>query len=85
MLSTDGVNFEFAPDVKAYSRTISFADGTSETAFHLERPNTTFKNGKPLFFCAAYGVDGAELSKNGNPQFDTMTMSKTLVILLESD
>ena len=83
MLSKDGVHFEFAPERKAYSRTVRFADGTEKLAYHFERPNIAMKNGKPYFICAAYGEDGAEMPTGGNPSFDAMSMSKTLIIPLK--
>lgn len=85
MVSRDSVDFDFAPDRKAYSRAVRFTDGTEVTAYHLERPNITFKDGKPLFISAAYGEDGAELPPNGSPNFDRMTMSKTLILPLAQD
>lgn len=82
MISKDGVNFVLADEKKAYSRTVRFVDGTEEVAFHLERPNITFKDGKPYFISFAYGVGGGVLPQNGNSDFDSMTMSKTLIIPL---
>ena len=85
MLSRDGIHFEPAEDIQAYSRTLRFQDGTKKTAFHLERPNIMFKNGHPAFICAAYGVEGAPLPPFGNPNFDTMVRTKTLIIPLQMD
>ncbi len=84
MLSKDGVHFEFSSEIKAYSRTVKFAGGEEKVAFHLERPNITMKDGKPFFISFAYGVDGGDPVPFGNPGFDVMTMSKTLIIPLKS-
>lgn len=83
MVSKDGVNFELAEDVKAYSRTIKFLDGTEKLAYHLERPNITMKEGKPFFMSAAYGIDGGETVQGGHANFAVMKKAKTLIIPLE--
>lgn len=95
MVSKDGINFEPAKERKSYSRTVRFADGTEEVAFHLERPNMMIKDGKPFMMCFAYATASEEYIKNINnlhatiddpdDDFAGMEMSKTLIIPLETE
>ena len=83
LVSPDGIAWEYAEPMQAYSRTIRLMedDGSirEETAYHLERPNLTFEDGKPIFMTAAYGADGGEVQPFGG-KFDVMRESRTLVI-----
>lgn len=45
--SKDGIEWALTEDPKAYSRTVSFSDGTSRTQHKLERPQVLVQNGKP--------------------------------------
>ena len=81
LISSDGLNWEYAPQPHAYTRTLSFTDGQKRLAYHLERPNLTIEDGIPRFMCAAYGKDGGEVQPHcGN--FDRMSESMTIVIPL---
>lgn len=92
MVSEDGVNFKPANETKSYSRRVKFKDGTEETAFHLERPNIMFKDGKPFMMCFAYATASDKYINNINTlhatiddpddDFAGMEMSKTLIIPL---
>ena len=86
LLSADGLSWDFAPERKAYSRNLKLigSDGSvSESlVYHLERPNITFEDGKPLFLTAAYGIDGGEVQPHGG-NFAVMSDSRTLIIPLK--
>jgi hypothetical protein len=53
--SKDGVDWSLPAEAKAYSRTVSFADGTTRTQTKLERPQVLVRDGKPthIFFATA--------------------------------
>lgn len=53
--SKDGVDWSLPAEPKAYSRAVSFADGTTRTQEKLERPQVLVQNGKPthIFFATA--------------------------------
>ena len=78
-MSEDGVDWDYAPQRLAYSRTLSFADGTSHEVYHLERPNILFDGGRPVGLAAAYGTAGGEKQPYGG-KFDEMRDSRTIVI-----
>lgn len=81
LISRDGLDWEYAPQPHAYTRTLEFTDGQKRLAYHLERPNLTIEDGIPRFMCAAYGKDGGEVQPHcGN--FDRMSESMTIVIPL---
>ena len=50
--SKDGISWRISVEPKAYSRTITLDDGTTQTMKKLERPQVLIKNGKPthVFF-----------------------------------
>jgi len=54
-LSTDGVKWELANPVKAYSRKITWDDGTTTLQANFERPFLLFEDGKPTHLFAATG------------------------------
>ncbi len=51
--SPDAVNWEVAPQSKAYSRTVTWDDGEQTTLSKLERPQILFEQGKPAMLFAA--------------------------------
>lgn len=53
--SKDGINWELAPKPKAWTRTLTWDDGTTSTQGQLERPFILFENGRPAFLFAATG------------------------------
>lgn len=81
LLSENGIDWEYAPNRTAYSRTLRFTDGSVREAYHLERPNLILENGSPIAIAAAYGVDGGVLQPFGG-NFEVMKDSKTIVIPL---
>ena len=87
-VSPDGIHWDYAADRHAYTRLVKFTDGTEREVYHLERPNITFIDGGehgriPAFFSAAYGKDGGKKQPGGG-SFDVMSMSKTIVIPLDT-
>lgn len=58
--STDGLNWALSENPRAYSRTIVWDDGTTQTMGNLERPFLLFQDGQPthLFAAAADGSGG---------------------------
>ena len=50
--SKDGISWQISDEPKAYSRTITLNDGSTETMKKLERPQVLIENGKPthVFF-----------------------------------
>jgi hypothetical protein len=72
--SADGVRWELAERPKAWSRTLRFDDGTSQTMGQLERPFLLIENGRPTFLFAAAG--------DGPGGFANMTTSFNLAIPL---
>lgn len=54
-LSEDGVEWRLAPQVKAWSRHVTFDDGTSKVLGQFERPFIFFENGRPAFLFGASG------------------------------
>ncbi|MCU6707515.1 glycoside hydrolase family protein [Paenibacillus sp. J5C_2022] len=68
-LSRDGLHWELSSAPHAYSRTISWDDGTVRTMGSLERPFLLFQDGKPTHLFAATadgpgGFDRAERTWN---------------------
>lgn len=59
-LSRDGIDWQLAPEPKAYSRKVVHSDGTSSTLGCLERPQLLIEEGVPthLFLAAADGPGG---------------------------
>lgn len=55
-VSDDGLHFELAEPVKAYSRRIRWDDGTSTEFTHVERPSLLIENGKPVCLYVAAGL-----------------------------
>lgn len=53
LYSKDALSWEFCTPKKAYSRTITWDDGVSQTMGQLERPFLLFENGEPKYFYAA--------------------------------
>jgi len=53
--SKDGIHWVLPKDPKAYSRTITFSDGTKRTQTKLERPQVLVQDGTPthIFFATA--------------------------------
>jgi hypothetical protein len=74
-VSADGEHWELAEEPKAWSRTLSFADGSRRTLGQLERPFILFERGRPIFLFAAAG--------DGPGGFANMTTSFNLAIPLE--
>jgi hypothetical protein len=73
-LSSDGDHWKLAPKPKAWSRTLTFDDGKTETMGQLERPFILFENGRPAFLFGAVG--------DGPGGFDKMTTSGNIAIPL---
>jgi hypothetical protein len=74
VISNDGVRWELAKQPKAWSRTIRWDDGTTQTMGQLERPFLLMENGRPAFLFAATG--------NGPGGFQNMTESYNIAIPL---
>lgn len=57
--SNDCIHWEIAKDPKAYSRKVTWEDGSSTVQCNLERPNLLFQNGVPthLFFATGKGKE----------------------------
>lgn len=55
-VSSDGLHFDLADPVKAYSLRVRWDDGSATTQAHLERPSLLIENGKPVCLYAATGV-----------------------------
>lgn len=72
--SKDGVRWELAKDPKAWTRTLRWDDGSTQTMGQLERPFLLIDNGRPIFLFAASG--------NGPGGFQNMTESYNLAIPL---
>ena len=53
LLSRDGIEWSFAPQVKAWSRTVASEDGTTTTQASIERPYILFEGGRPAYLFAA--------------------------------
>ncbi|MCU7552863.1 glycoside hydrolase family protein [Chitinophagaceae bacterium LB-8] len=60
--SKDAIHWTIDPSPKAYSRTLRWDDGTTETMGQLERPFIFFQNRQPayLFFATMDGLGGFE-------------------------
>lgn len=60
--SKDGINWKLDPHPRAYSRTITWSDGSQQIMGQLERPFILFEGGKPrcLFFATMDGKGGFE-------------------------
>ena len=74
-LSEDGIHWRLAPRPKAYSRTIRWDDGTTQTMGQLERPCLLIENGRPAYLFAACG--------DGPGGFANMTTSWNIAIPLD--
>lgn len=68
-VSPDGETWKLAAKPKAWTRTLTFDDGKTETLGQLERPFILFENGRPAYLIGAVG-DGpggfANMTKSGN-------------------
>lgn len=68
-VSSDGETWTLAAKPKAWTRTLTFDDGKTETMGQLERPFILFENGRPAYLIGAVG-DGpggfANMTKSGN-------------------
>lgn len=73
-VSRDGEHWTLAAKPKAWSRTLTFDDGKTETMGQLERPFILFENGRPAFLFGAVG--------DGPGGFDKMTESHNIAIPL---
>lgn len=73
-VSRDGIDWKLADTPKAYSRTIRWSDGATQTMGQLERPFVLFENGRPAFLFAAAG--------DGPGGFANMTESFNLALPL---
>ncbi len=76
-LSEDGLNWRLADQPKAWSRRITWSDGTEQVLGQLERPFVLMENGRPAWLYAACG--------DGPGGFSRMTSSFTLCIPLVQD
>ena len=74
--SRDGLTWKLGATPKAYSRTVRFSDGTTQTLGQLERPYVLFEDGRPTFLFGAAG--------DGPGGFANMTTSFNLAIPLQS-
>jgi hypothetical protein len=63
-LSEDGMDWELAPEPKAYSRRVCWDDGRETVQGHLERPQVLVQDGVPTHLFLATG--------DGPPGFDAM-------------
>jgi len=72
--STDGTDWTLADPPKAWSRTLRFDDGRTQTMGQLERPFLLIENGRPTFLFAAAG--------DGPGGFAHMTESFNLAVPL---
>jgi len=52
-MSTDGIDWELAPNVHSYSKQIAWADGVTEEIHRMERPQLLIENGRPVCFYTA--------------------------------
>lgn len=53
LISPDGMEWQAAPHIKAWSRTILWDDGTTTTQGSIERPFILFQSGAPSYLFAA--------------------------------
>lgn len=74
VVSADGEHWTLAAHPKAWTRTLTFDDGKTETMGQLERPFILFENGRPAFLFGAVG--------DGPGGFDKMTNSGNIAIPL---
>ncbi len=74
--SKDGVTWALGPRPKAWSRTLRFDDGQTQTMGQLERPFLLIENGRPAWMFAAAG--------DGPGGFANMTTSFNLAIPLSA-
>jgi hypothetical protein len=75
-ISKDGVKWELATQPKAWTRTLRWDDGTTQTMGQLERPFLLIENGRPTHLFAASG--------DGPGGFANMTRSFNVCIPLVS-
>jgi hypothetical protein len=73
-VSRDGEHWQLAAKPKAWTRTLTFDDGKTETMGQLERPFILFENGRPAYLFGAVG--------DGPGGFDKMTTSGNIAIPL---
>jgi len=71
-VSADGEQWRLGPKPKAWTRTLTFDDGKTETLGQLERPCVLMENGRPAFLFGAVG--------DGPGGFENMTMSWNIAI-----
>jgi hypothetical protein len=72
--SKDGLHWTLSEKPKAWSRTVKFDDGITQTLGQLERPFVLFENGQPTYLFAAAG--------DGPGGFANMTETHNLAIPL---
>lgn len=75
--SDNGVSWNLADPIKAYSRTLEWEDGSESTLGSLERPQLLFQNGKPSHLFAA--------AANGPGEFTKATKTWNIVIPLSQN
>ena len=83
LLSDDGVDWTLAPQPIAWSRKISWDDGSTTLQSNIERPFILFQDGQPAFLFAAT-ADGPG-PKNGVSGFHYAENTWNMVIPLKQD
>ena len=76
-ISTDCINWNIHSNPKAYSRKVTWDDGTITTQCNLERPNLLFQNGKATHLFLATG--------NGRNPYEFEGVTWNMVIPLKTD
>ena len=67
--SVDGIDWHPSKHHEISDRTVTWADGTSETFDHLERPQVVIENGTPIaLLCAADRIDEDNVRRSFNIQ-----------------
>jgi hypothetical protein len=75
--SRDGINWRLSEPPAAYSRTVKFADGSTRTFSHVERPQLLIEDGRPRCLFVAVGLGGTDGAHR------TITQSWNLAIPIE--
>lgn len=75
--SDDGMHWQVSDPPQAYSRTVTWDDGSVTTQGHLERPQLLLENGVPTHLFAA--------TSDGAGGFQNASRSWTMVIPLKTD
>lgn len=83
LLSADAVNWELAPEPKAWSRTIAWDDGSTTVQASIERPFILFEDGQPRWLFAAT-ADGPG-PVDGRPGFFYAENTWNMVVPLRPD